>query len=175
MDSSAGQAVSTGATAFLKCVKFIGYISLSAIIMLTTINVFGRYILRRPLLGEYDMVELSMAVFGGIAMLMATLQRHHVSVDVILVRFRRRTRLIFFSVASFLGFLTWGLLAYRSFLDGLDALENGSSSATLRVPQGPFEIVLSISILLCCVALLTQIFSPGESEQNGEGGQKHES
>jgi TRAP-type C4-dicarboxylate transport system permease small subunit len=155
---------------FLKGVTFIGYVSLSAIVLLTTVNVFGRYILKKPLLGEYDMVELGMAIFGGIAMMVAALQRHHVSVDVLLVRFSRRTRLILGSTASFLGFLTWGLLAHRAFLNGLDDLENGSHSATLRIPQGPIEIVLSILIFLCCLTYLMQVFSPEESEQKGEGG-----
>jgi TRAP-type transport system small permease protein len=168
--SDAGRRGWTGVNSFLKGVKWIGYVSLSAMILLTTVNVFGRYILKKPLLGEYDMVELDMAIFGGVAMLIAAIQRHHVSVDVLLVRLSRRIQLALGSIAFLLGCVTWGLIAYLAFVDGLDRWENGSCSATLRIPQGPFEIILSISLLLFCLTLLTQAFRPGGSKNEDEGG-----
>ncbi len=168
--SDAGRTIGSGVHSFLKIVKWIGYVSLSAMILLTTVNVFGRYILKQPLLGEYDMVELGMAIFGGVAMLIAAIQRHHVSVDVLLVRLSRRLQLALGSIAFVLGFVTWGLLAYQAFLDGLDSLENGSCSATLRIPQGPFKIVLSISLFLFCLTLLTQVFRPEGSKKEEGGG-----
>jgi TRAP-type C4-dicarboxylate transport system permease small subunit len=168
--SGSGRIVLSGVNTFLTLVKWIGYVSLSGIILITTVNVVGRYILKRPLLGEYDMVELGMAIFGGVAMLIAAIQRRHVSVDVLTVRFPKRTQVTLWRVASFMGFLTWGLLSYQAFLNGLDSLENGSRSATLRVPQGPFEIVLAISILLFCLTLLTQVFKPEGSEKEEDGG-----
>ena len=149
----------------MKVINWIGYVTLSGMVLVTTANVFGRYILKKPLLGEFDMVELGLAIFGGIAMVLAATQRRHVSVEVLLVRFSRRTQVILGSIASFLGFLTWTLLAYLVFLDGLDKLENGSSTATLLVPQGPFEIMLSISIFLFGLTLLIQVFSPEGSEE----------
>ncbi|MDI7259369.1 MAG: TRAP transporter small permease [Thermodesulfobacteriota bacterium] len=134
-------------------------------VLVTTANVFGRYILKKPLLGEFDMVELGLATLGGIAMFLAATQRRHVSVEVLLVRFSRRTQIILGCIASFLGFLTWALLAYLVFLDGLDKLENRSSTATLLIPQGPFEIILSILIFLFGLTLLIQVFSPEGSEE----------
>lgn len=144
----------------MKVINWIGYVTLSGMVLVTTANVFGRYILKKPLLGEFDMVELGLAIFGGIAVFLAATQRRHVSVEVLLVRFSRRTQVILGSIASFLGFLTWALLAYLVFLDGLDKLENGSSTATLLVPQGPFEIILSILFFLFGLTLLIQVFSP---------------
>jgi TRAP-type C4-dicarboxylate transport system permease small subunit len=116
------------------------------------------------------MVELGMAIFGGVAMVIAAVQRHHVSVDVLLVRFSKRIQVILGRIASLLGFITWGLLASQAFLNGLDTLENGGCSATLRIPQGPFEIVLSISIFLFCLIFLTQVFRPEGSTKKEEGG-----
>jgi TRAP-type C4-dicarboxylate transport system permease small subunit len=159
----AKQALLGGVRFFLKVVHWIGYVSLAGMILLTNVNVFGRYILRRPLLGEFDMVELGMAVFGGIAMFIAAMERHHVSVDVVLVHFSGRTQRIFGRIASLMGFATWGLLAYLTFLDGLDSLKSGSYSATLRVPHGPFELVLAFCIFLFSLALLVQLFRPEES------------
>jgi TRAP-type C4-dicarboxylate transport system permease small subunit len=160
-------AILRGVDFFLRGVKWIGYVSLSGMILLTTVNVFGRYVLKKPLLGEYDMVELGMAIFGGVAMLMAAIKRHHVSVDVLLVRFSKHTQATLGRIASFVGFGTWGLLASLTLLDGVESLENGSVSATLQIPQGPFEIALSICLYLFCLTLLIQAFKPEESKEEG--------
>lgn len=168
--SSARQTVSNSVNSFVKVLNWIGYLALSGMILVTTANVFGRYILKKPLLGEVDMVELGMAILGGFAMFLAAIRRHHVSVDVLVVRFSRRIQVILGSIACLLGFITWALLAYRAFLDGLGNLENGSRTATLFIPQGPFEILLAIGIFLLCLALLVQVFrpeAPGEKEGGG--------
>ncbi len=168
--SSARQTVLKSVNSFVKVLNWIGYLALSGMILVTTANVFGRYIFKRPLLGEVDMVELGMAILGGFAMFLAAIQRHHVSVDVLIVRFSRRIQVVLGSIACLVGFMTWALLAYRAFLDGLGNIENGSRTATLFVPQGPFEIVLAIGIFLLCLALLVQVFRPevpGEKEGGG--------
>jgi TRAP-type transport system small permease protein len=168
--SSAMGALRRGIPSLLKAIDWIGYVILSGMVLITTANVFGRYILKKPLLGEYDMVELGMAIFGGVAMFLAATQRHHVSVDVLLVRFSKRTQVILGRIASFVGFVTWTLLACLAFLDGLDNLQNGNRSATLLIPQGPFEIVLSILIFLFGLTLLIQVFTPEGSEKKEGGG-----
>ena len=143
---------------FMIIINWIGYISISFIVLVTFINVIGRYILKKPLIGEIDMVELGMVIFGGVAMFITAIERHHVSVDVLLVHFSQNTRKKFNRLASFLGFITWAFLSYRSFIDGIDKLQNSNKTATLLIPQGPFEIVLSILIFLFCLTLLIQIF-----------------
>jgi TRAP-type C4-dicarboxylate transport system permease small subunit len=167
---SAVRVLQKGVPSVMKVIQWIGYVSLSGMVLITTANVFGRYVLKRPLLGEYDMVELGMAIFGGVAMFLAATERHHVSVDVLLVRFSRPTQVILGRTASFVGFVTWTLLACLAFWDGLDNLRNGNCSATLLVPQGPFEIILSIMIFLFGLTLLIQVFSPGGSEKKEGGG-----
>ncbi len=151
----------------IKVINWIGYISISFIVLVTFTNVIGRYILRKPLIGEIDMVELGMAVFGGVAMFLAALDDHHVKVDVLLIHFPNKARKILDRVALILGFITWTFLAYRTLLDGFDKLNSGSSTATLLIPQGPFEITLSILIFIFALALLVQIFwSKNSDEEN---------
>jgi len=55
----------SSAHALIKVLKGIAYVTLSGMVLVTTANVFGRYIFKKPILGEYDMVELGMAILGG--------------------------------------------------------------------------------------------------------------
>lgn len=158
--AEAKRIILNGVHVLRKVINWIGYISLTGIVLATATNVFGRYVLNKPLLGEYDMVQLGMAVFGGVAMFIAATRRHHVGVDVLLVRFSRRVRLIFGSIAALLGSATLAVLALGVFLNGLDTLENGSTTDTLLVPQGPFELILSVFLFLFSLTLLVQVFLP---------------
>ncbi|MEW6671687.1 MAG: TRAP transporter small permease [Thermodesulfobacteriota bacterium] len=159
----------------MKIINWIGYISLTGMVLTTAVNVFGRYILKKPLLGEVDLVQLGMALFGGVAMLIAANKRHHVGVDILLVRLSRPNRILLQRFSSLLGFLTLSVLTAGVFLNGLDTLKYGSTTDTLRVPQGPFEIVFSAFIFLFCLTSLVQAFRPEELEVKGEGGPQHES
>ena len=152
-------------------ITLIGYAALAYAVLMTTINVIGRYILKRPLLGEVDMVEMGMAVFGGVAMFLTTTNRHHVSVDVLVVRFSRRTQTILRCISSLLGSFTWGVLAYLTFLEGLELLEKADRTDVLRIPHAPFAIILAVGLCLVCMTMLKQALRPGVSEdkEDGEG------
>jgi len=171
MEPSTAKPGKRNAARFLsKVIDWIGYVSLSGMVMATAINVCGRYILKKPLLGEVDLVELGMSVFGGVAMYIAAIERHHIGVDVVLVRFSSRVRNLMNRFAALLGFLTLGIMAYAVFLDGLDTLKNGDVTETLSIPQGPFEILFAIFLFLFCFALCVQIFkleASGEKEEVG--------
>ena len=167
---AARRSISSSIDLILKIINWIGYISITGMILATATNVFGRYILKKPLLGEVDLVELGMAVFGGVAMFVAATQRHHVSVDVLVIRFPKRIQILFSRMASLLGFLTLFVLAIGVFLNGVDTLRHGSVTDTLSIPQGPFEIIFSVFIFLFCLTLLIQAFHPEESKEKEDAG-----
>ena len=157
--------ISSGVHILKRVIHWIGYISLTGMVLTTATNVFGRYILKKPLLGELDMVELGMSIFGGAAMFIAATQRHHVGVDVLVVRFPQRIRRILGSIASALGFITLAVLSAGVFIDGLDTLENGSTTDTLLIPKGPFQLAFSIFLFLFCLTLLVHVFVPEGSDE----------
>lgn len=163
--SRAKRTILSGVHISRKVINWIGYVSLTGMVLATAINVFGRYILKKPLLGELDMVKLGMAIFGGVAMFIAAVKRHHVGVDVLIVRLPRHIQLILGSIASLLGFITLAVLAVGVFINGLDTLENGSTTDTLLVPQGPFELILAVFLFLFCLTLLVHVFHPEGSEE----------
>ena len=64
-----------------------------------------------------------------------------------------------------LGFITLAVLALGVLLNGLDTLENGSTTDTLLVSLGPFELILSFFLFLFCFTMLVHVFIPEESEE----------
>jgi TRAP-type C4-dicarboxylate transport system permease small subunit len=154
------QAVLRGFDSATRVLNWVGYISLSGIVLVTSVDVIGRYCFNKPLLGSLEILELSMAVLGGFAMLYTTTQRGHISVDLFLVRFSRRTQLIIDSFGSFLGFGIWGIIAYQVYMLGMRLLKSGESTNLLRIPLSPFQFILALGLSLYGLTLLIQGLRP---------------
>jgi TRAP-type C4-dicarboxylate transport system permease small subunit len=154
------QGVLRGFDSATKVLNWVGYISLTGIVLITCVDVFGRYCLNKPLLGGLEILELSMAVLGGFAMLYTTTQRGHISVDLFFIRFSRRAQVILDSFGSLLGFGIWGLMAYQVYLLGIRLLKSGELTNLLKIPLSPFQFILALGVALYSLALLIQGLRP---------------
>lgn len=139
-----------------KILNWIGYVSLIGIVLITCADVFGRYCLNKPLLGGFELIELSTAVVGSFAMLYTTTQRMHISVDLFFIQFSRRTQVILESFGSLLGFGIWGIMAYQIYLLGIRLLRSGESTILLHIPLSPFQFILALGVALYSLTLLIQ-------------------
>ncbi len=145
---------------------WIGCVVLAGIVLLVFAGVFARYLLRSPVEGSYELVERTMAVVGGSAIMYAAVRRGHVAMDVLIARFSRRTQMIMQSIFSFLGFATWLVLAYRVYRDTLlPALKFSLTTDALHINTAPFLLILAVALFLCSLTLLIQTFHPVVSEE----------
>ena len=153
-------AILRGFNSVTKVLNWVGYISLTGIVLITCVDVFGRYCLNKPLLGGFELLELSMAVLGGFAMLYTTTRRGHISVDLFFIRFSRRAQVIIDSFGSLLGFGIWGLMAYQVYLLGIRMLKTRELTNLIKIPLSPFQFILALGVALYSLTLLIQSLRP---------------
>ncbi len=146
----------------IEVVNWIGYVSVSCVVLITSIDVVGRYCFNSPLLGSLEILELSMAVLGGFAILYTTSRRGHISVDLFFVMFPRWLQRVVHSFGSLLGFATWAVFAYQTYELGRRSMMARESSSLLNVPLGPFQMVLAFALALHSLVLLIQGLQPPE-------------
>jgi TRAP-type C4-dicarboxylate transport system permease small subunit len=139
-------------------VNWVGYITLSAIVLITSADVIGRYCFNKPIIGANELLELSMAVFGSFAIVHTTTRRGHISVDLFFVMFSRRLKTAIHVFGSLLGSVVWGMVAYRVLALGKESVITGYYSTILRIPTGYFELVLAFALVLFSLILLIQAF-----------------
>ena len=163
ISSSAVQKFSGIVNSVKNVIFTVGYVSLALCVLLTFTNVIGRYILHKPLLGEVDMVQLTMGIFGGIAIFLTVTRRGLISVDVLIVKLSRRAQEVWDRISLLAGFLTWGLLAYLSLLDAIDKIQTGDVTATMNLPQWPFALCLATGLTLVSLTSLIQLFLPKDT------------
>ncbi len=139
---------------------WISYVSLALMVIIVFIDVFLRYFLNSPLKGAYELVLLAMTLAGGFAILYTAMQKGHVGVDILSNRLPRRVQLVLQVFASALGLITWGMVAYWTFVGGVRLLRYGQVTDSLHIKTGPFQLALAVGLSLCCIVLLIQAFHP---------------
>lgn len=140
----------------LEILNWFGYISLSGIVLITSIDVIGRYLFNSPLLGALEILELSMTILGGFAILYTTTRRGHISVDLFYVMFPKKAQMIVDVFGSFLGFATWAIIAYQVFQLGARSFVKSETTNLLFIPLAPFQFVLALGLAIYSLVLLVQ-------------------
>jgi len=122
--------------------------------ILTLLDVFGRYLFNSPIMGAYEITELMLVVliFAGIPL--AGANDEHIAVDLIdgivpRVIAKVRDILIALIMAVVLGALSKSI-----WHKGLEAIKYGDQSAMLQVPMSPVFFIISVALALASLVSL---------------------
>ena len=117
---------------------------LFAMMMMTAVDVAGRYFFNAPLPGSVEVTEYSLAllIFGGLPL--ATMQREHITIDLFDFLLPGRRKIIQQFIvnlisAGVLAFLTWRLVE-----KALELASYGDLSSFLKMPLAPFAYFFSV-------------------------------
>ena len=89
--------------AIIDGLAWIGAGSIATMVLVVVVNVVGRYLFRKPLLGAVEMVGLLTVVVVFCVLAFTESKRAHIVVDILLSRLHGRTKTMLVSVMCFLG------------------------------------------------------------------------
>ena len=135
----------------------VAVVGLAALAMVTVVDVAGRYLFNKPLLGAIEMSEFLMAIlsFGGLAL--AELRNGHITVDFFVGALPERGRAWLEAVGALLGIAFWGFVAWRAAVHSMRILAAGEVSANLQVPTWPFYLMVTAGCGLLAFALIGRV------------------
>ena len=150
--------------AFEKVLRFIAekmaWVSMFAIVacvVLVVTDVIRYQAVGKPLPGTHEVVELIAAVILSMGIGYLTFVRGHVSVGILVDRFRPRVQAVFDLVSGViaLGFTIWltdGMveMAVRNF-------KYGWVTGVLEIPRYPFIYLIAVALALACVVLVRDL------------------
>jgi len=131
--------------------------ALAVLCAVTVVDVLGRYLFNKPLLGTIEMSEFLMVIlsFGGLAL--AELRNGHITVDFFVNALPDRARALFDAAAALLGVVFWGFVSWRATVHATRIWEVGEVSANLTLPTWPFYLVVTVGCGLLAVALIGRV------------------
>lgn len=127
---------------------------LFAMMLLTFVDVWGRYLFNYPLPGAFEITELMMAslIFAGLPLVTAA--GEHVSVDLLDFSLPKTLRRIRDALIHALCSFMLVFLSYRLWLKALEQVDYGDQTAVLLLPVAPVTFFMSASTAVSAVALL---------------------
>ena len=131
---------------------------LSILMFLTVVDVSLRYFFNHPLRGVFELTELMMVAIVVLGLGYTAATRGHISVDIIVDRFKGRSRQAVDFINLVLGIVIFSLIVWQSALYAFSSLQTGEHSDILKVPAFYFKILVPIGSTMLVLELLIQIF-----------------
>jgi TRAP-type C4-dicarboxylate transport system permease small subunit len=142
----------------------VASITILAMMVLTGIDVLGRYIFNSPIPGSFELTEFAMAIAVFSALPIVSLSRSHISADLFSAGanggFRKVQRLI----CDASGFCFFAIVSWRLWLEAGHTLSHGTTAGLLELPLAPlsyFAAVLSAVNAAVFLAHLSGMTSRG--------------
>ena len=131
--------------------------ALAALVLITVVDVAGRYLFNKPLFGALEISEFLMLFigFGGLAY--AELRQAHIVVDFFVTVLPRRIQALLDSVAALLGALFWGFVAWRAIDHAQQIREAGEVSINLALQIYPFYLIVAAGGILFALLLAGRV------------------
>lgn len=137
--------------------NFVSGICLVSMMTISCLDIILRFA-RMPFSGTYEIVSFLSAVMISFSMAQTTLDRSHVSVEILMSRFSRRIRQAAFVVTSGVTLGLLATLAYECCMYGLFFKQSGELSLTLQLPFYPILFGMSFAFIISCFIPLVDIY-----------------
>ncbi|WP_082781129.1 TRAP transporter small permease [Martelella sp. AD-3] len=137
-----------------KIIAWISAVFLCVMMVLTVIDVVGRYIFNAPLAGATEMTELLLSAVIFIGLPAATLDRDHVTVDFLTDRLNGGIERIRVPAIALLSAAIMAVVAWRLWLMGDQIAGYGGVTVSLHLPVAPLAYLAGILTgLSACIML----------------------
>jgi TRAP-type C4-dicarboxylate transport system permease small subunit len=131
---------------------------LASMMFLTATDVILRYLFNRPLTGAYELIEFMMSILVSFGIAYCAIEGGHVSVDLVVSLFSKRTQAIIGSITSLLSAGLFLLITWQNVLYIGENFHSRLESAVLLIPVYPFIGAVAIGSAALCLVLLMDFF-----------------
>jgi TRAP-type C4-dicarboxylate transport system permease small subunit len=140
---------------------YVAAVTLFGMMMLTVVDVSGRYFFNSPIRGVYELVGFTLVCTGAWGMGYSQIQKGHIRVDFLLKRFSERVQAILTILANLVGLIAFSLLFWRVILlaQYFLNLKKGNATDTLHIPIAPFVVILAVGFGVLALDLLFDLIN----------------
>ena len=133
--------------------------------MITAVDVIGRYVFNRPLAGGFEITEMLLAALIYCGLPLVSQRREHIVIDTFDPLMSARVKRGLDVLAEVVCSLTLGGIGYLIFRRAARVAEYGDTTSVLKWPLAPVAYLMGTMILIACLIHLSLIFVPhGEDD-----------
>ncbi len=137
---------------------YVAVFSTFVMMLLTTADAAGRYLLNRPITGAYEITTnylMVAAIF--LAMTYAYRGGAHIRVTFLADRLPRLVKLVVNHLVQFFSMLYCAALVYATLKQALRTIATGTTLSSIEIPQGPAYLLVPLGLFLVSLTMLVDL------------------
>ena len=134
-------------------------VSLTALIFITVIDVFGRYLLGIPLSGANEITEIILGVLIYIGLPYISKKEEHISVSLLSNYLPYNFKILHKIFINFIVTLLLLIIARQLYLHGIDLKSYQEVTIFLEIPKAPIAFAMSLLTVLASLNTIINMFS----------------
>jgi TRAP-type C4-dicarboxylate transport system permease small subunit len=143
-------------TPLSKWFHVIAGIGMIYVLLISVADIIMNKVFKDPINWAFDSIGLVAVIAIVFAIPEVQVNHGHIEVEVLEARLSRFWRKIIGLFVNVLGIILWSIVAWRSFLYGIDILRSGEVSMTVEMPIYPFIWFQGICAIVVTLVLLLQ-------------------
>jgi TRAP-type transport system small permease protein len=136
--------------------------AIAALVAITVVDVGGRYLFNKPLLGGVEISEFLLVILSFAALAYAERRNAHIAVDFFTTHLPPRVQRVLDAFAALLGVVFWGCVGWRALAHAERVRVAQEVSLSWLVPTYPFYLAVTLGsamlVLLLVVRMLRGAF-----------------
>jgi TRAP-type C4-dicarboxylate transport system permease small subunit len=137
---------------------------LFAMMLVTAVDVAGRYLFSRPLPGGFELTEMMLAALIYCGLPLVSKRREHIVIDTFDPFMPRWLKRGLDMLAEVVCALALGGIGWLIFRRALRVADYGDTTAVLRLPLAPVAFVMAAMIVVTAIIHLTLILLPHKDD-----------
>jgi len=137
-----------------KALSYVGGLVLFALMLLTAIDVTGRYLFNTPFIGTYEITKFMLASLIFCSLAYTQSRKGHVAVDIFVSGFSPKHRIMIDLINHSISSIVLGAIAWKSVERGFEVMATKECSGTLGIPVYPFLFVVAFGSAALCMEFL---------------------
>ena len=136
----------------------VAALTLAAMVLLTCVDVVGRYFFNRPLTGAFELTELSMGLLVFSSLPLVVLRRQHVTVDLFEHAIAARWRRAYDTVVGLIAAGCMAAIAWRIWVRAGEMHGAGETTAVLQLAVYPLVYAMASLSIVAVAAMLAMVW-----------------
>ena len=138
---------------------------LCVMVVVTCIDVVGRYFFLAPLLGAHEIITLSMGIMIYLGMPLVTASREHLMIDLVANLLSSKGKHIQQIAINSIAALTFILFSYLLLFYGFGLAEDLMITEDLEIEQAPIAYVMAVMCFLTIFVFLFHVFQAANNKE----------
>lgn len=134
-------------------------ISLTVLVLITVVDVFGRYLLGIPLPGTSEITEIILGILIYIGLPYISKKEEHISVSLLSNYLPNNVKILHKILINFIVALLLLVIARQLYLHGIDLKSYQEVTTFLEIPKAPIAFAMALLTVLASFNTIMNMFS----------------